>query len=331
MKITTVERVTQPWNVREVDLREVLEAIRNGNYKGQDLIEATRAIQGETDHGQQNGIKKDMLPCALYNGTFSYKRDSSIISYSCVTAMDFDGFANSNDMWHIRGRLVVTPCVLAVFVTPSGKGLKALVWHDNVNPDHHREMYDQLLGKFNIQSAVNDRSCSDLSRGNYICYDPEIWIRHEGGEPYHFVHDPNYAPMSGRSVHVPVGSGYGSVDIGGLRKRLDGIMLAPSGKSDASIINIMNSYWRRYPDRWKKGNRKDSVFSSASQLCKFGVKVGNAIEYLKKSFMPAGLGEKEIEYQAGRGYMYNEQDYGKERYKFDNYGSKRNRNKKQRL
>ena len=323
MKLSIVYRVNQPWNTRVVELTEVLNAIRTGHYNGQDLIAPTRAIQKETDHGKQNQMKKDWLPCALYNGTFSYKRDGDMTGYSCITAMDFDNFQSYEEMGHIWGRLTVTPCVMAVFVTPSGKGLKALVWHDNTDPGYHREMYEKLLRKF--KTGVIDRSCSDLSRGNYICYDPDIWIRQSGGVPYHFVHDPNYSPMSPKPVHAPVNTG--SMDMDALKQRLNGIILGPSGKSDASIINIMNAHWKNSPEHWKKGNRKNSVFSFSSQLCRFGVKIEKALEYLKKSFMPAGLDERVIEYQVGRGYMYNEQDYGKERNWFDNYGSKGNRNK----
>ena len=323
MKITTVNRVNQPWNVRQVELIEVLNAIRTGYYNGQDLKAPTQAIQKEADHGKQNEMKKNNLPCALYNGTFSYKNEGGITSCSGVTAMDFDGFQSLEEMGYIWGRLTATPCVLAVFVTPSGKGLKALVWHDNLNPGHHREMYGQLLQKFQIQAGINDASCSDLSRGNYICYDPNIWIRQSDGVPYHFVHDPNYAPKYSGSSHISNASGIsGSVDINALKQRLGGIMLGPSGKSDASIINIMNAHCKKSPKHWKKGNRKNAVFSFSSQLCRFGVKIGNALEYLKKSFMPAGLDERVIEYQAGRGYMYNEKDYGTERSWFDSYGNK---------
>lgn len=322
MKISTVNKITQPGNVRDVELRDVLMGIKMGVYNGQDLKAATQAIQNESSHDRQNQMKKEWLPCALFNGTFSYKNDQRMTSYSCITAMDFDNFQSPDDMAIIMGRLASSPCVISVFVSPSGKGLKALVWHDNTNPAYHKELYEQLLKKFQIQTATNDPSCSDLSRGNYLCYDPNILVKSMYfAEPYHFVHTPNYMPKSSKkSVWTT-----GVMSIDEIRKRTETIILASSKKSDASIISIMNACWKKKPDLWRVGNRANSVFSMASQLCKFGVRIDNALDYLKREYIPTGLNKGEIEYQTCRGYQNNIDDYGKDRSKFDNYGS---RNKK---
>lgn len=45
-------------------------------------------------------------------------------------------------------------CVFCVFVTPSGKGLKAIVWHDNTTPDLHQDLYEQLLDSFNVTCSI---------------------------------------------------------------------------------------------------------------------------------------------------------------------------------
>lgn len=42
--------------------------------------------------------------------------------------------------------------------------------------------------------------------------------------------------------------------------------------SDKSIINIINSLWKKNnPEYWKKGNRAESVFKLACLMCKWGV------------------------------------------------------------
>lgn len=315
IKISTINRIYQPNQTRKVDIWDILRTIKTGVYNGENLIPITQKIQQETNHGKQNDLKFRYLPCALYNGVFSKKSDDGLLEYSQITAMDFDGFDNIEAMRHIRGRLEATPCVIAVFVTPSGKGLKALVIHDNDNPVYHKELYKQLLKKFQIQDAANDCSCCDLSRGNYICYDPTIWIRTENVVPYHFEHNPNYTtPNKAKS---------GVVDMVDVRKRVEAIFNSMAKvKSDSSIINIMNSAWRKKPEMWMEGNRANSVFSMASQLCKFGVNIDAAIDYLKTAFTPVGLDDNEIVYQAGRGYACNAAGFGSERNRFDDYGSK---------
>lgn len=315
IKISTINRIYQPNQIRMVDIWDILTAIKTGVYNGENLISITQKIQQETNHDKQNDLKFHYLPCVLYNGVFSKKSDVGLLEYSHITAMDFDNFDSIETMRYIRVRLEATPCVIAVFVTPSGKGLKALVIHDNDNPAYHKELYKQLLKKFQIQDAVNDSSCCDLSRGNYICYDPTIWIRTENVVPYHFEHAPNHTTSHKTTSGV--------VDVVELKKKVETRFDSMAKvKSDSSIINIMNSAWRKKPELWMEGNRANSVFSMASQLCKFGVDIDAAIDYLKTAFTPVGLNDREIVYQAGRGYACNAAAFGSERSRFNNYGSK---------
>ena len=148
--ISVSYRIFMPRNLKEMDIDGVLNCIKTGNFFGQDLIGITRRIQAETNHDKQNDLKKNNLPVAMFNGVFGYKSDDNIIEYSCFTAMDFDQFQNEAELQAIGRRLVITPCVYAVFRTPSGKGLKAIVRHDNLCPDYHGELYAQLLNKFEI-------------------------------------------------------------------------------------------------------------------------------------------------------------------------------------
>ena len=78
-----------------------------------------------------------------YNGTFSEIDSTHLISYSNVTAMDFDHIGTQAEMTDLRNWLIKTPCVLCVFVTPGGRRLKALILHDNTDPDRHRDLYAQ--------------------------------------------------------------------------------------------------------------------------------------------------------------------------------------------
>ena len=102
-------------------------------------------------------------------------------------------------------------------------------------------------------------------------------------------------------------------------------MLSPivvgGNKSDQSIISILNAHWKKIPERWKEGNRANSVFACASELCNAGVNIDLALEYLKKEYAAVGLGEDEIQYQTLRGYQMNAEGYGKNRRRFDGYGS----------
>ena len=97
-------------------------------------------------------------------------------------------------------------------------------------------------------------------------------------------------------------------------------------KSDESIINILNAYWRKQPDRWKIGNRANSVFKASSELCHAGVNMDKAVDYLITAYLPTGLCKDEIVYHAQRDYQNNAVNYGIYRHKFDGYGSKGKKN-----
>lgn len=310
-KISICGRINKPGILKDVEINEVLAMIKNGVCYRQDLREVTAQIQSQSSHDVQNQLKLQYLPVALFNGTFSYKNSAGLKEYSNFTAMDFDGFNSERHLQDTGYRLTITPCVYAVFKTPSGRGLKAIVMHDNDNPKYHEELYLQLLSKFN--TPATDTSVGDIARGNYICYAPNLWVN-DNCVPYHFVHNPQYI-----NNKVITSRACATLDKATLRNALS--LLKPlSKKSDESIINILNAKWRKDSSRWKEGNRANSIFNSASELCRAGVDMDKSIDYLIDSYKPTGMNEKEIEYQAVRGYQANVDGYGYTRSVFDNYG-----------
>ena len=309
--ISICARINAPNNLKEVEINNVLAMIKNGVCYNQDLKRVTALIQSQSNHDVQNHLKLQYLPVALFNGTFSYKNSAGLKEYSNFTAIDFDRFNNEQEFNEVGSRLCITPCVYAVFRTPSGRGLKAIVMHDNDNPEYHEELYLQLLAKFN--TPATDTSVGDIARGNYICYDPNLWVNNNC-TPYHFTHDAQYTTRG-------TSSRSGTLNIGAFTPPIFGCR--PNGKkSDESIINILNARWRKEPDRWKEGNRANSIFNSASELCRAGVEWEKCLAYLIEAYSPTGISINDITYQAGRGCENNRDSYGKTRSLFDNYGKR---------
>ena len=310
--ISVVPRVYKTAFVYDYSLDVILDWVRCGVCPFGDLKIMTAKIRTASTQEQLKEMKKNNLPAALFNGTFSYKASGFLKQYSNFTALDFDRFESEKDLQGFRRRLVKTPCVYAVYRTPSGMGLKVIVMHDNVNPDYHEELYCQLLEKFQISTI--DSSGSDLARGTYLCYDPDIWT-YNNCQPYHFVHNNAFLPQQRTAPRYQI-----ALDIDQLRTMLSPVVVK-GNKSDQSIISILNAHWKKIPERWKEGNRANSVFACASELCNAGVNIDLALEYLKKEYAAVGLGEDEIQYQTLRGYQMNAEGYGKNRRRFDGYGS----------
>ena len=309
--ISVVPRVYKTAFVYDYSIDVILDWVRCGVCPFGDLKNMTAKIRTASTQEQLQEMKKNNLPAALFNGAFSYKASGFLTQYSNFTALDFDQFESEGDLQGIRRRLVKTPCVYAVYRTPSGRGLKAIVMHDNDNPDYHEELYCQLLEKFQISTI--DSSESDLARGNYLCYDPDLWIS-DNCQPYHFIHNNAFLPQQRTAPRKQL-----ALDINQLRTMLSPIVVE-GNKSDQSIISILNAHWKKIHDRWTEGNRANSVFACASELCNVGVNIDLALEYLKKEYAAVGLGEDEIQYQTLRGYQMNAEGYGKNRSRFDSYG-----------
>lgn len=314
--ISLIPRIYLTTSVSAVSIDNVLSCIKAGTFYGQDLQDITGKLRALQDTKQLGEQKKWNLPVALFNGSFSYKDSGSLIQYSNFTALDYDGFSSEERLCGVGRRLMATPCVYAIYRTPSGNGLKAIVMHDNGNPQYHGEMYARLLEKFYTPEI--DASGSDLARGNYLCYDPYLWMN-PNPEPYHFEHDSRYsAPSSiGQSRKAQC-----KLDIGELRDMLSWRPVNGK-KSDESIMAILGSCWSKKPEMWALGNRANSVFKAASQFCMAGVSIDNALDWLLDAYLKTGLEEEEILYQALRGYQNNAGIYGMSRSKFDGYGRRR--------
>ena len=277
-------------NLTYLSLRNVIQVISTGdmplydseygNYTLKQAIEHIRSLNTP----EIQTMKARLLPAVAYNGKFAELNGTGLIEYSCMTALDFDHIATPDEMVRLRNRLIKTPCVLCVFVTPSGKGLKALVWHDNTDSDKHGDLYGQLLDKFYVANR-NDASCRDLARRNYLSYDPDVWTN-PNPIPYHYI--PIIKPKA-----TPV---------------------YPSGRktvSDRSIINIMNSIWKKNnPEYWMEGHRASCIFKLACLLCKWGVDENLAAEYFIDGWISVTMDEEEILRHVTNAYKTKEKNFG---------------------
>ena len=288
--ITLTHRINHTrYNLSYPTLSRVTGMIRDGNmmlcdsqYGKYTLAQAIEHIRKQPENEKQYW-KARLLPAVAYNGTFSEIDSTHLISYSNVTAMDFDHIGTQAEMTDLRNWLIRTPCVLCVFVTPGGRGLKALILHDNTDPDRHRDLYAQLLDKFNVPGK--DSTCKDMARRNYLSYDPDIWM------------NPNPVPFH----YIPT-------------VRAQGKVIQPHAErkvSDKSIINIINSLWKKNnPEYWKEGNRAESIFKLACLMCKWGVDESLAIGYFTGGWKSPTMSEEEILEHVRNAYRAEKNNFG---------------------
>lgn len=291
------------------DIDKILDVIKTDSYYHlKDKVETVRKAKDKDEADE----KKSFLPLVCWNGIFKCRESNitSITTYSSYTALDFDHFNSDDEMMKFKEHLKGIEWVYAVFTTPSGKGLKAIVQHDNIFPEYHTELYNELLSRFDIPEI--DPHTKDLARGNYMSYDPDLW-KNPNPKSYHFV-----VPENQPQDHIPLTYTTVKTDNGEERLYKDDItessmlhMFCTSITSDRSVLNILRKRWEN--DDRSKG-RNNRAFSYLGILCKAGIPKTKAIEFVVSLFPTWTSAEEEVTHAAGWAYTHN--PFGCDRMKF---------------
>jgi len=154
-KITIFQNIRDTSTPFFRDVSVVLQRIKDG--KAKDLIEN---IRKEKDKEKRNILKKG-LPAVCFSGEFNKREDSSITNHSGLICLDFDGYSTAKDLSAERKKLQKDPFTFALFTSPSGNGLKALVKIPK-EIDNHKSYFNALEKHYNSQYF--DKTCKNISR-----------------------------------------------------------------------------------------------------------------------------------------------------------------------
>lgn len=305
--VSVYDNITDVTSLSVKTIGQILTVIKNGNPE---LISQITAIRNLTSHQEQNEAKKN-LPVFCCNGTFHKRNNASLLQYSSFIAIDFDGFKTNDELLAYKEHLKTYPFVYAVFVSPSGMGLKAIVQHNNTNPAHHYNLFVQLHRVFGLGNTNFDTSVSDISRGTYFSYDPDLW-QNPYCRQFDFVYDLGIGDKknkvaSGEKSVTTASYQYETSDADRLMNGIfQGIM------TDKQVINYMNNhFWKKQKEDYQEGNRQSSLLRKAAQLCKYGVLYENALKELKFRYCYAGLSVDEVESKVA--YCYSSNVFGSNR------------------
>lgn len=153
-----------------------LNRIKNGFYKT--AIEVCRSYL-DIDKIDEYKKNKSNLPAITFSGTFtgSHKKEN-LNSYSRLIIIDFDGLLK-DQIEEKKTILFADEYVLAVWASPSKRGIKALV-NTQSESDTHKIYFDEiskyLSSKYNLDA---DKSGSDICRLCFSSYDPNILLKNE--------------------------------------------------------------------------------------------------------------------------------------------------------
>ena len=143
-------------------LGEILELIRTGFWKDQVLP------------CRENKELKTLLPVFTPTGTFRARGIAGLEHYNGLVCLDIDYVPDPAGLKEICSKI---PWICTAFVTPGGQGVKVII-PTEANPENYRLVEEEVANAFFAHTGYErDRRCKDISRIQYVSYDPDLVIR----------------------------------------------------------------------------------------------------------------------------------------------------------
>ena len=305
-------------------LIQILNNIKSGTYKN--LISNVRSQSSIEDYKKA----KQNLPMFTASGIFSHRNDdlNNLIQYSNIIILDFDHFPDYPEAEIFKNKLIsyATPYhIFAVWISPSGMGVKAVMVHDNTDPQQHLRMFYQIKRDLFPNTPQFDMKCGNISRTCFVSDDPDLFINQDPNlQPYNYV--PDYSivltPPSNRSgtkfikgstqkpfVH--------SADQIAIHKNfcfVERLGLSLRREADLSLMDYLTKKWNaQFSDCYADGNRHKSILARAKTFCEVGILVDNAINHFINTFGRHGISEQDIRDMVNYCYNTNEESWGQYR------------------
>lgn len=227
----------------EISIEKALERIKTGRSK-----EKVEEIRKQIDKERAGELKKN-LPSVCFSGTFKENRkDEDLIKHSLYIVLDFDMLNDCNKM---KVELSQHDFVKAVWVSPSGNGVKCLVRVSDGKK--HREHFQALQDLF----PDVDRSGINVSRVCYESYDPEIIIK-EKVKPFTKV------------------------------KKTEQVKETKALESQSEVFNNILKWLSNRGDAFRTGERNLFLYKLASACCRFGITESECEYHFSVSFLTNG-------------------------------------------
>jgi len=176
---------------KSISIKEMVDATISGEINGinfKSRIEDIRSLSNPWSDAK-DAIKKIKLelPCVYISGFWNDKKiDSSNppTEYTGYQHVDFD--LEDNEKYFFNPHLILEfmkffpayPFIVFAAPSPSGKGLKVVVYVGKEAEPIHKEVYLEVVEFFKVTFKLNaDLSCSDVTRAMLLTYHPNPYFR----------------------------------------------------------------------------------------------------------------------------------------------------------
>jgi len=224
-----------------ISVEDAFKRIINGNSKA-----TVEEIRQTLDKDKANKIKAN-LPSICFSGKFDKDRtDAQLIQHSGFICLDFD---DVYELREVQTEIISHKFVYACWVSPSGKGLKALIKIADGNK--HREHFQALQDVF----PKIDKSGINVSRVCYESYDPEIYINRDA-------------------------------EIFKKIKKIEKVKVTKKNNTNEyETFKKLLTWLANRNDAFVKGERNMFIFKLACACCKFGIDEMSCSNFIHNEFL----------------------------------------------
>ncbi len=154
-------------------LLEELSHIKKGTYKN--IISKCREYIKTNDYDSYKSLKIK-LPIVTFSGTFKNGRKlENLDKYNSLMILDID-HVDDSEILDVKEKLKADKYIFSVWLSPSGKGLKALVKLDS-SPEDHKASFSSLSQYYSENYNIEiDNSGSDITRLCFVSWDENLYL-----------------------------------------------------------------------------------------------------------------------------------------------------------
>jgi putative DNA primase/helicase len=167
---------------RDVSVERVIRAIRNGGKTLRPKVETIRRTFSRvlSQTGDRKAAKraidsdKKKLPGVTCSGRFKERQNNALIEHSGLLGVDLDSLGDK--LPEVRKKFETSPYVMAVFLSPSGDGLKVVF---RVPPDASKHAGSFRAAEKHVRELTGiqiDQACKDMPRLCFMSYDPHLYV-----------------------------------------------------------------------------------------------------------------------------------------------------------
>lgn len=158
-----------------------------GEGQGNNLADLTRQLRSiPVENKDERREHKKKHPHIVFGGEFSHRSIDGLIKPSNLICLDFDHIGTHTEVEDLKDRICedteLNPVLL--FTSPSGDGLKVVVpIEQTISGDEDFKLAYKSLTHYceHTYQLTPDKSCKDISRSCFLCYDELAVLRDPQG------------------------------------------------------------------------------------------------------------------------------------------------------